>query len=194
MGRANKSGKNFRRFWPAVLLPQKAIKNGSKTNPSKSCYLVRYSKMKRASNQTTTRLQLQQVWVLPNAKARASYALYLRRECVRYLHYFPSSVNWAIGCLKWIVAAAFLLLLLLLPPESSFRHVALDSQYHVQECGSNGVANDNIPRVASRSNNYQPPIPSDLWGSWKPTLGGCLPACRAGLMLFWVLDSIIVPN
>jgi hypothetical protein len=26
MGRANKSGKNFRRFWPALLLPQKAIK------------------------------------------------------------------------------------------------------------------------------------------------------------------------
>jgi hypothetical protein len=76
----------------------------------------------------------------------------------------PISVNWAIGCLKWIAAAAFLLLLLLLliAPESSFRHVALDSQYHVQQCGSSGVANDNIPRVASGPNNYRSPIPSDL--------------------------------
>jgi len=33
-----------------------------------------------------------QVWILPNAKARTSYELYLRQECVRYLHYFPKNI------------------------------------------------------------------------------------------------------
>jgi hypothetical protein len=29
---------------------------------------------------------------MPNAKARASYELYLQWECVRYLHYFPKNI------------------------------------------------------------------------------------------------------
>lgn len=152
--------------------------------------------MKQASKQSNNNAVAAATSLSPAQCKSQSFlrALFAARVCA-VLTLLPISVNWAIGCLKWIAAAAFLLLLLLLliPPESSFRHVALDSQYHVQQCGSNSVANDNIPRVASGP-NYQSPIPSDLWGSWKPTLGGCLPACRAGLMLFWVLDSIIVPN
>ncbi len=157
--------KNFRRFWPAVLLPQKARKNGSKINSSESCYLVRYSKIKRASKQSNNNAVAAATSLSPAQCKSQSFlrALFAARVCA-VLTLLPISVNWAIGCLKWIAAAAFLLLLLLLliAPESSFRHVALDSQYHVQQCGSSGVANDNIPRVASGPNNYRSPIPSDL--------------------------------
>jgi hypothetical protein len=119
--------------------------------------------MKQASKQSNYNAVAAATSVSPAQCKSQSFlrALFAARVCA-VLTILPISVNWAIGCLKWIAAAAFLLLLLHLPPESSFRHVALDSQYHVQQCGSNGVANDNIPRVASGPNNYQPPIPCDL--------------------------------
>lgn len=81
----------------------------AKSIPANPVNLVRYSKMKQASKSNNNAVAAATSLSPAQCKSQSFLrALFAARVCA-VLTLLSISVNWAIGCLKWIAAAAFLL-------------------------------------------------------------------------------------